>query len=203
MVLNASLFCFTYYEGAKVRCFLSISDNGALSYPYFLRQSPSNRTTRAPARRKKGRKRGHPIFGATGHLRFQYGLLKWENNLNNFYNFEQRFAGTSPLRGPCRSRLACCETTKYNASPWPHFQLISPGVMSPRRFHSWNPCCILLFPLQQDCNTRSVQSCKLVVNVVFVVFPYSAGFVPAKVPFMEPVLYFVVYLCSRIATREA
>ena len=30
---------------------------------------------------------------------FQYGLLKWENNLNNFYNFEQRFAGTLPLRG--------------------------------------------------------------------------------------------------------
>ena len=145
MVLNTSLFCFTYYEGAKVRCFLSISDNGALSYPYFLRQSSNNRTTRAPARREKGRKRGHPIFGATGHLRFQYGLLKWENNLNNFYNFEQRFAGTSPLRGPCRSRLACCETTKHNASPWTHFQLISPGVMSPQRFHSWNPCCILLF----------------------------------------------------------
>ena len=171
----------------------------SLISPTIARQSSNNRTTRSPARRK----RGHPIFGATGHLRFQYGLLKWENNLNNFYNFEQRFAGTSPLRGPCRSRLACCETTKYNASPWPHFQLISPGVMSPRRFHSWNPCCILLFPLQQDCNTRSVQSCKLVVNVVFVVFPYSAGFVPAKVPFMEPVLYFVVYLCSRIATREA
>ena len=33
-------------------------------------------------------------------------------------------------------------------------------------------CCL---PLQQDCNTRSVQSCKLVVNVVFVVFSYSAG----------------------------
>ena len=164
----------------------------SLFSPTITRQSSNNRTTRAPARRKKGRKRWHPIFGATGHLRFQYGLLKWENNLNNFYNFEQRFAGTLSFRGPCRSRLACCETTKHNASPWTHFQLISPGVMSPRRFHSWNPCCILLFPLQQDCNTRSVQSCKLVVNVVFVVFPYSAGFVPAKVPFMEPVLYIVV-----------
>ena len=164
MVLNTSLFCFTYYEGAKVRCFLSISDNGALSYPYFLRQSSDNHPTRACEAKKgaeKGRKRGHPIFGATGHLRFQYGLLKWENNLNNFYNFEQRFAGTSPLRGPCRSRLACCETTKHNASPWTHFQLISPGVMSPRRFHSWNPCCILLFTLQQDCNTQSVKSCNL------------------------------------------
>ncbi len=156
----------------------------SLFSPTIARQSSNNRTTRSPARRKKGRKRGHPIFGATGHLRFQYGLLKWENNLNNFYNFEQRFAGTSPLRGPCRSRLACCETTKYNASPWPHFQLISPGVMSPRRFHSWNPCCICCFPLfsricpregsihgtrvvfcclplQQDCNTRSVKSCNL------------------------------------------
>ena len=29
-----------------------------------------------------------------------YGLLSRENNLNNFYNFKQRFAGTSPLRGP-------------------------------------------------------------------------------------------------------
>ena len=152
---------------------------------------------------EKGAEKGASDIWSDRALAFQYGLLKWENNLNNFYNFEQRFAGTLSFRGPCRSRLACCETTKHNASPWTHFQLISPGVMSPRRFHSWNPCCILLFPLQQDCNTRSVQSCKLVVNVVFVVFPYSAGFVPAKVPFMEPVLYFVVYLCSRIATREA
>jgi hypothetical protein len=30
-----------------------------------------------------------------------YRLLMKENNLNNFYNFEQRFAGTLPLRGPC------------------------------------------------------------------------------------------------------
>ncbi len=152
----------------------------SLFSPTITRQSSNNRTTRAPARRKKGRKRGHPIFGATGHLRFQYGLLKWENNLNNFYNFEQRFAGTLSFRGPCRSRLACCETTKHNASPWTHFLLISPGVMSPRRFHSWNPCCILLFPLQQDCNTRSVQSCKLVVNVVFCCFPLFSRICPRE-----------------------
>ena len=180
----------------------------SLFSPTITRQSSNNRTTRAPARRKKGRKkgrkRGHPIFRATGHLRFQYGLLKWENNLNNFYNFEQRFAGTLSFRGPCRSRLACCETTKHNASPWTHFQLISPGVMSPRRFHSWNPCCILLFPLQQDCNTRSVQSCKLVVNVVFVVFPYSAGFVPRRFHSWNPccILLFTFAAGLQHAKRE-
>ena len=133
----------------------------SLFSPTITQQSSNNRTTRSPARRKKGRKRGHPIFGATGHLRFQYGLLKWENNLNNFYNFEQRFAGTLSFRGPCRSRLACCETTKHNASPWTHFQLISPGVMSREgSIHGTRVvfCCL---PLQQDCNTRSVKSCNL------------------------------------------
>ena len=49
---------------------------------------------------------------------FQYGLLNRENNLNNFYNKLQRFAGTSPLRDPCRPRVACSETTSNNASPW-------------------------------------------------------------------------------------
>ncbi len=42
----------------------------------------------------------------------------WKNNLNNFYNNEQRFARTSPLRGPFRSRVAARETTMNNASPW-------------------------------------------------------------------------------------
>ena len=73
MVLNASLFCFTYYEGAKVRCFLSISDNGALSYPYFLRQSSDNHPTRA-CEAKKGAKKGAEKeasdIGATGRLAF-------------------------------------------------------------------------------------------------------------------------------------
>ena len=124
----------------------------SLFSPTITRQSSNNRTTRAPARRKKGRKRGHPIFGATGHLRFQYGLLKWENNLNNFYNFEQRFAGTLPLRGPCKPKVACSETTIYNASPWTF-----PDILSWRSvpFHG-TLCCILLFTLQQDCSRRSV-----------------------------------------------
>ena len=115
---------------------------------------------------EKGAERGHPIFGATGHLRFQYGLLKWENNLNNFYNFEQRFAGTSPLRGSCRPRIAARETTMNNASP------------------GQQGCC---FPLlsRETC-------CKCYICC----FPYSAGIVPAKVPFMEPLLYFVVHLAA-------
>ena len=178
----------------------------SLFSPTIVRQSSNNRTTRSPARRKKGRKkgrkRGHPIFGATGHLRFQYGLLKWENNLNNFYNFEQRFAGTSPLRGPCRSRLACCETTKHNASPWTHFQLISPGVMSPRRFHSWNPCCIFLFTLQQDCNTRSVKvvtCCKCCICC----FPLLSRICPREDSIHGTLVVFCCFPCSRIATREA
>ena len=35
--------------------------------------------------------------------------------------------------------------------------------------------CILLFTLQQDCNTREACRLLLVVKVVFVVFPNSAG----------------------------
>ena len=37
--------------------------------------------------------------------------------------------------------------------------------------------CILLFTLQQDCNTREACRLSLVVKVVFVVFPNSAGIV--------------------------
>ena len=44
--------------------------------------------------------------------------------------------------------------------------------------------CILLFTLQQDAIRATARRLLLVVKVVFVVFPYSAGFVPAKVPFM-------------------
>ena len=79
----------------------------SLFSPTIVQQSHDKGAREAEKGAEKGAERGHPIFGATGHLRFQYGLLKWENNLNNFYNFEQRFAGTSPLRGPCRSRLGC------------------------------------------------------------------------------------------------
>ena len=57
---------------------------------------------REAEKEKKEELRLHPIFGAAGSVVFlQHGQLNWENNLNNFYNFEQRFAGTSPLRGPC------------------------------------------------------------------------------------------------------
>ncbi len=128
----------------------------SLFSPTITRQSSNNRTTRAPARRKKGRKRGHPIFGASGHLRFQYGLLKWENNLNNFYNFEQRFAGTIVFSRPMQIKACLLRNNKT------------------QRF------ALDTFPVD-----------------------FSWRYVPAKVPFMEPLLYYVVYLCSRIATREA
>ena len=46
-----------------------------------------------------------------------------KNNLNNFYNYEQCFARTSPLRGPFRPRVAARETTKNNDSPRTRFLL--------------------------------------------------------------------------------
>ena len=52
--------------------------------------------------------RGYCLSTIRGHI---------ENNLNNFYNKLQRFAGTLPLRGPCKPKVACSETTIYNASP--------------------------------------------------------------------------------------
>ena len=47
-----------------------------------------------------------------------------ENNLNNLYNNKQRFARISPLRGPCKPRVAARETTMNNASPWTRFLLV-------------------------------------------------------------------------------
>ena len=94
----------------------------------------------------------------------------WENNLNNFYNYEQRFARTSPLRGPCRPNAACRETTMNNASPWTRFlqivlvklfHFMAPFLaMAKTRASSvlrmaYRKRCILLFTLQQDCNTRA------------------------------------------------
>ncbi len=102
-----------------------------------------------------------------------------ENNLNNFYNKIQRFARILPLRGPCRLKAACCETTKYNASPWTRFLL---SVLAKR--------CIMLFTLQQDCITREARRLLLVVKVVFVVFPNSAGIVSPQA------LCIVVYLAA-------
>ena len=53
----------------------------------------------------------------------QYVDIK-KNNLNNLYNNKQRFARISPLRGPCKPRVAARETTMNNASPWKRFLLI-------------------------------------------------------------------------------
>ena len=92
-----------------------------------------------------------------------------ENNLNNFYNKIQRFAGTSPLRGPCRHK-ACCNGNNYEQ----RFALDTfPADFSWRNVLA-KPC-ILLFTWQQDCNTREACRLLLVVKVVFVVFPNSAG----------------------------
>ena len=50
--------------------------------------------------------------------------------------------------------------------------------------------CILLFTLQQECNTREACRLLLVVKVVFVVFPNSAGIVSPQA------LCIVVYLAA-------
>ena len=71
-----------------------------------------------------------------------------ENNLNNFYNKIQRFAGTSPLRGPCRHK-ACCNGNNYEQ----RFALDTfPADFSWRNVLAKR--CILLFTLQQDVNAR-------------------------------------------------
>ncbi len=100
-----------------------------------------------------------------------------ENNLNNFYNKIQRFAGTSPLRGPCRHK-ACCNGNNYEQ----RFALDTfPADFSWRNVLA-KPC-ILLFTLQQDCNTREACRLLLVVKVVFVVFPNSAGRIGNSKPY--------------------
>ena len=163
--------------------------------------------------------------------------------MNNLYNNKQRFARISPLRGPCKPRVAARETTMNNASPWTHFLLVvlaklfhfvapflAMAKLERARFCSWltesvvtcckgciccfpllsrnyvptkvpshgtlsrhgitrassvllmayRKSCILLFTLQQDCK-HAKRRLLLVVKVVFVVFPNSAGFfVPAK-----------------------
>ena len=80
-----------------------------------------------------------------------------EKQLENFYNKLLSFAGTSPLRGPFKPRVACYETTIYNASPWTHFLLIVLATCS----------CEALYHVGL--------SLLLVIKVVFVVFPNSAG----------------------------
>ena len=87
--------------------------------------------------------RGYCLSTIRGHI---------ENNLNNFYNKLQRFAGTLPLRGPCRPKVACSETTIYNASPWTHFLLIVLAICPcDVLYHVWlvvTSCksCICCFP---------------------------------------------------------
>ena len=82
------------------------------------------------------------------------------------------FARTSPLRGPCGLRLAARETTMNNASPWTRFLLIvlayCSGIMS---WRSLVFCCL-------PCSKIVIHAKRvllLVVKVVFVVFPNSAG----------------------------
>ena len=77
--------------------------------------------------------------------------------------------GQSPLRGPCRHK-ACCNGNNYEQ----RFALDTfPADFSWRNVLA-KPC-ILLFTLQQDCYTRIACRLLLVVKVVFVVFPNSAG----------------------------
>ena len=79
--------------------------------------------------------RGYCLSTIRGHI---------ENNLNNFYNKLQRFAGTLPLRGPFKPRVACSETTIYNASPGQSAgnghgeNVLFHGILS-RHDHSFRP----------------------------------------------------------------
>ena len=61
------------------------------------------------------------------------------------------------------------ETTMNNASPWTHFLLISPGVMS------WRSVVFCCLPCSRSAIRATARRLLLVVKVVFVVFPNSAG----------------------------
>ena len=92
--------------------------------------------------------RGYCLSTIRGHI---------EKQLEQLLQQVTTLAGTSPLRGLCRPRVACCETTIYNASPWTHFLLIVLAIC---------PCEALY---------HVGLSLLLVIKVVFVVFPNSAG----------------------------
>ena len=79
------------------------------------------------------------------------------------------FAGTLSLRGPCWPKVAARETTMNNASPWTHFLLISPGVMS------WRSLVFCCLPCSRITIRATACRLLLVVKVVIVVFPNSAG----------------------------
>ena len=104
------------------------------------------------------------------------------------------FARISPLRGSCRPRVAARETTMNNASPWKRFLLI---VLAKR--------CILLFTLQQDCNTRKACRLFIVVKVVQVVFHYKQELLsPRRFHFMVPFLAMAKFeLCLSMAYRKS
>ena len=125
-----------------------------------------------------------------------------------------------PLRGPCKPRAAARETTSNNASPWKHFQLICPSEAVP--FHgtlsrhgktrassvllmAYRKSCILLFTLQQDCNTRKACRLFIVVKVVQVVFHYKQELLsPRRFHFMVPFLAMAKFeLCLSMAYRKS
>ena len=89
---------------------------------------------------------------------------------------EQLLQQDTTLRGDNRLfeahadiRLAAMETTMNNASPWTHFLLISPGVMS------WRSVVFCCLPCSRSAIRATARRLLLVVKVVFVVFPNSAG----------------------------
>ena len=83
--------------------------------------------------------------------------------MNNLYNNEQRFARISPLRGPCRPRVAARETTCNNASPRTRFLL----VVLAKLFHF-----MALF-LAMAKHERA-RFCAWLIESVACCFPYSA-----------------------------
>ena len=89
---------------------------------------------------------------------------------------EQLLQQDTTLRGDNRLfeahadiRLAAMETTMNNASPWTHFLLISPGVMS------WRSVVFCCLPCSRSAIRATARRLLLVVKVVFVVFPNSVG----------------------------
>ena len=147
----------------------------------------------------------HPIFGAAGSVVFfQHGQLNWENNLNNFYNFEQRFARTSPLRGPCRPRVAARETTMNNASPGQQgccFPLLSKVCPRESSIHG----TLVVFCCLPCSRIATREACKVVTccKSCICCFSLLSRDCPREGSIHGTLVVFCCSPCSRIATRNS
>ena len=100
-------------------------------------------------------------------------MLKWQASFHGFHTTRSQ-PKAKVGKGQWDGRTCCCKGNNYEQRfALDTFPANCSGIMS------WHNVlakpCILLFTLQQDCYTRIACRLLLVVKVVFVVFPNSAG----------------------------